>query len=346
MAKIKVLIVDDSAIVRGRLAKEINNDPDLEVVGHAPDPFIARDKIVSLKPDVITLDMQMPRMDGLTFLKKLMSHHPLPVIVISSYTAEGQQLTLDALEVGAIEVLEKPAFSSGEMETFGVELCDKIKAAAKSRVRPKRQITAKASQIKQTPITFRGSANSLIALGASTGGTEALLHILKQMPANCPPILIVQHMPKGFTQAFATRLNSQCEIEILEGENNMKVKQGRAIIAPGDKHMLLKHNANERVVQLKDGPPVCRHKPSVEVLFNSVAQIKGNRVAAALLTGMGRDGANGLLNLKNAGANTIAQDENSCVVFGMPKEAIVLGAANQVVSLDKIAGTLLRFLQS
>lgn len=336
--KIKVLVVDDSALVRQKLAETLESDPDITVVGHAPDPYVARDKIVKLTPDVITLDMEMPKMDGLTFLKKLMKHHPIPVVVVSSHTQEGCRLSFQALEVGAVEVIGKPENTSSS-STFGMQLIDKVKAASKVRIAKVK--TAPHEPAKPKLGRLNKSSNKIIAMGASTGGTEALKEVLMKMPADCPPIVIVQHMPKGFTYAFATRLNSLCEITVEEGEDGMHLEKGKAIIAPGDQHMLVKHSNSGYFVQLKIGPMVCRHMPSVEVLFNSLAKIAGKNTIGVLMTGMGRDGAEGLLNLRNSGANTIAQNEASSVVFGMPKEAIEIGAAEKVVSLDKIAMSIL-----
>ncbi len=336
---VKVLVVDDSAVVRQRLGDALSADPDIDVVGFAPDPYIARDKLIRLQPDVMTLDLEMPRMDGLTFLQKLMQHHPIPVVVVSSFTKQGAQHSLRALEIGAVDVMSKPAFTSGDSEaiaSFGLQLCDKVKAASHVR-RP----TPRAAAPEPGVRTLARPTSTLVAIGASTGGTEALTTILRAMPDNAPPILIVQHMPKGFTAAFAKRLNELCRIEVLEGENGMEVRTGRAVVAPGDYHMLLRGAVPKRSVQVKSGPLVCRHRPSVEVLFDSVARAAGRNAVGVLLTGMGRDGADGLLRMKEAGAKTIAQDEQSSIVFGMPKEAIQLGAAMHVVSLDSICDRIL-----
>jgi two-component system chemotaxis response regulator CheB len=290
--------------------------------------------------------MEMPRMDGLTFLKKLMQHYPVPIVVISSHTSEGCRLTLEALENGAIDVIEKPVLTGvgpQAMQSFTMRLCDTVKAASKVRMKAKKEIVERPQQKGVTTVMPRVKTpeKNIIAIGASTGGTDAIKEVLRKMPPDCPPIMIVQHMPEGFTKAFANRLNNACRIEVLEGEENMKVIPGRAIIAPGDKHMLLHHVPGASYVRLKDGPLVCRHKPSVEVLFNSVAKAKITNRIGVILTGMGRDGAEGLLNLKNSGGKTVAQSEDGCVVFGMPKEAIDLGAAERVIILQRITSVAL-----
>lgn len=332
---IKVLVVDDSAIVRKIFNEELSKESDIEVVGTAPDPYIARDKIVQLKPDVITLDIEMPRMDGLTFLKKLMKYYPLPVIIVSSLTPKGSAMAVEAIEDGAVEVLAKPggSYSVGDM---CIQLKDKIRAA--SRVNMNR---------KQTPVTppkigtivksLTETTQKVIAIGASTGGTEALKEVLINIPLNAPGIVIVQHMPANFTTAFAERLNKICQIEVKEARDGDSVLNGRALIAPGNFHMLLRRSGAKYYVTIKDGPFVHHQRPAVDVLFNSVAQYVGNNAIGVILTGMGADGAKGLSVMKGAGARTIAQDEASCVVFGMPKEAIKLGAADKIVSLERIS---------
>ena len=331
---IKVLIVDDSAIVRKIFTEELSKAPDITVVGSAPDPYVARDKILELKPDVITLDIEMPRMDGITFLKKLMAHHPLPIIIVSSLTPKGSTMALEALDSGAVEVLAKPggSFSVGEM---GAQLADKIRAASKARVM-KRQ-----SDTTSCTATMRGGAitqttNKVIAIGSSTGGTEALKAILTQLPPNSPGIVIAQHMPANFTKAFADRLNGLCRIRIKEGEDNDSVVPGTCLIAPGNYHMLLRRSGARYYVEVKTGPMVHHQRPAVDVLFNSVAKYAGANAVGVVLTGMGADGADGIKTMKGAGAKTIAQDEASCVVFGMPKEAIKTGCVDKVLSLRNI----------
>jgi two-component system chemotaxis response regulator CheB len=337
-SKIRVLVIDDSAIVRKILTDAISAESDLEVVGTAPDPYIARDKILALKPDVLTLDIEMPRMDGLTFLKKLMLHHPLPVVVISSLGGASCQTSLDALRFGAVEVLAKPGgpYSVGELRT---NLASRIRAAAVARLKGSRPSAAPPAA--PPPISGNFSSGAVIAIGASTGGTEALHELLTRMPANSPGMLITQHIPPVFSLAFANRLNQACAFEVKEAVDGDSVFQGRALVAPGDHHMLLRKSAGGFKVQIKDGPQVCYQRPSVDVLFSSVAEAAGKHAVGVILTGMGSDGANGLLRMKRSGAYTIAQDEASCVVFGMPKEAIRLGAADCVLPLSQIPEAIL-----
>ncbi|MCD6569262.1 MAG: chemotaxis response regulator protein-glutamate methylesterase [Deltaproteobacteria bacterium] len=339
MKKIRVLIVDDSAVVRQILAKELSRDSELEIVGTAPDPYIARDKIVNLKPDVITLDIEMPRMDGITFLKKIMHYSPIPAVIVSSLTPKGGALALEALDAGAVDVVCKPgqAYTVGDLS---VELTDKIKAA--SRVRLKKKDIESANSIKApSRLAMTRTTNKIVAIGASTGGTVALTSVLTVLPATAPGMVIVQHMPAGFTKSFADRLNEICAIEVKEAQDKDTVVPGRALIAPGNKHMILRRSGAVYYVQIKDGPRVCRQRPSVEVLFNSVAKYAGANTVGVILTGMGSDGAEGLLAMKQSGAVTIAQDEESCVVFGMPKEAIKLGGVDHVVGLGSIPGAIL-----
>jgi two-component system, chemotaxis family, protein-glutamate methylesterase/glutaminase len=335
---IRVLVVDDSAVVRQILSAELARDPEIEVVGTAPDPYVARDKIVFLKPDVLTLDIEMPRMDGLTFLKKLMRHYPLPVIVVSSLTPRGGELALEALDSGALEVLCKPgaSYTVGDMS---VELIDKIKAAAAADMSRRRFQAPEIPQIAAGALTR--TTNKVVAIGASTGGTQALQAILTRLPANSPGIIIVQHMPEHFTHSFAERLNQLSAIEVREAQDGDSVVPGKALIAPGNKHMLLRRSGARYFVQVKDGPLVCRHRPSVEVLFNSVARIAGRNAIGVMLTGMGGDGSNAMLEMKRTGAVNIAQNEESCVVFGMPKEAIKLGAVDHIEPLNRIADKIL-----
>jgi len=336
--KIRVLIVDDSAIVRKMLAEALAAEPDLEVVGTAPDPYVARDKILNLRPDVLTLDIEMPRMDGLTFLKKLMRFHPLPVIVISSLAHSSSQSALEALQCGAVEVLAKPGgpYSVGELKQ---DLPHKVRAAAQARVgRPKPQAAAAPPA---APLVFAGASSStVIAIGASTGGTEAIREVLTGLPANMPGIVIVQHIPPVFSLAFAKRLNGLCKLRVKEAADGDRVTAGLALVAPGNFHMTLRRAGGEYRVEIRDGLRVCYQRPSVDVLFDSVAQAAKGDAIGAILTGMGADGAQGLLNMKRAGARTIAQDEASSVVFGMPREAIRLGAVDRVLPLDKVAAEL------
>ena len=337
---IKVLIIDDSAMVRKIFAEELSKDPQIEVVGTAPDPFVGRDKIVQLKPDVITLDIEMPRMDGLTFLSKLMKHHPMPVVVVSSLARDGGEVALKALELGALEVLAKPG-ASYSVKDMSEPLIAKIKAVA--RVNPLKRVTGEATAPSKTVnyATFK-TTQQLIAIGASTGGTEAIKEILTRLPANMPPILIVQHMPQHFTKAFANRLNQLCALEVKEAEPDELLTTGKVLIAPGNKHMVLKRSGTSYYVEIKDGPLVFHQRPSVEVLFSSVAKYAGQNAVGVILTGMGKDGASGLLEMKQAGAFTIAQDEASSVVYGMPKEAVALGAVMVTLPLLQIPQFLIK----
>lgn len=338
---IRVLVVDDSAIVRKVFTEELTKEKGIEVIGTAPDPYVARDKIVMLKPDVVTLDIEMPRMDGITFLKKLMRYYPLPVIIVSSLTTKGSQLALEALSIGALEVVSKPSasYSVGDMS---VQLADKIRAVAKVRVAA---MTGSAKGLGSQPGQKIGShalaetTHKIIAIGASTGGTEALKAVLTRLPATTPGILIVQHMPAKFTTSFAQRLNDLCEMTVKEAADGDTVTKGLALIAPGNYHMLLKRSGARYYVAVKQGPLVHHQRPSADVLFQSVADYAGANALGIILTGMGADGAEGLLKMRSAGAKTIAQDEKSCVVFGMPKEAIKLGGVDKVVPLDEIAQT-------
>jgi len=314
------------------------------VVGVAPDPFVARDKIINLQPDVITLDVEMPRMDGISFLQKLMEHYPLPVIMVSSLTQAGCETTLKALEVGALDFVAKPSLDVSHTLNDVIDvLAEKIKASAKVKVQ-KRLLRETNTKRIQTSSALIKTTHKLVAIGASTGGTEALKDVLMQMPPNAPGILVVQHMPKLFTKAFAERLNSVCAIKVSEAEDGKSIVPGIALIAPGDYHMELRRSGARYYVKTNQNPLVCRHRPSVEVLFNSVAVSAGANAIGVIMTGMGNDGAQGLLKMKESGAKTIAQDEESCVVFGMPKEAIKLGAASKVVSLNEIPSTILSLL--
>lgn len=342
--KIKVLIVDDSAIVRKIFSEDLSKETDLEVVGSAPDPFVARDKILRLKPDVVLLDIEMPRMDGLTFLKKLMHFYPLPVIIVSSLTPKGSGMALEAMEYGAVEVLSKPGgpYSVGDMS---LQLKEKIRAAARVRMNRVRNKDLDSSSVPVTKI-LRETTQKLIAIGASTGGTEALKEVLIRLPSNSPGALIVQHMPAQFTKAFAERLNGLCQVEVKEAKDGDSILNGQALIAPGNFHMVLKRSGARYYVSIKDGPMVHHQRPAVDVLFNSVAQYAGANAIGVIMTGMGSDGAQGLLKMKGTGARTIAQDEESCVVFGMPKEAIKLGAVDRVVPLERIPDEIVQMINA
>ncbi|MBF0530149.1 MAG: chemotaxis response regulator protein-glutamate methylesterase [Deltaproteobacteria bacterium] len=340
---IKVLIIDDSAIVRKIFTEELSKEPDIQVVGSAPDPFVARDKILQLHPDVLTLDIEMPRMDGLTFLKKLMKHFPIPVIVVSSLTPKGSKLALEAMDSGAIEVIAKPggSYSVGEM---GTQLAEKIRAAAKARPLRRNVDDAPTPSATLSTRALAETTNKLVAIGASTGGTEALREVLTRIPPNSPGILVVQHMPANFTKAFAERLNGLCQINVREAKDNDSALPGTCLIAPGNYHMLMRRSGARYYVQIKTGPMVHHQRPAVDVLFKSVAQYAGANAIGVIMTGMGADGADGIAQMKSAGAKTIAQDEASCVVFGMPKEAIKTGGVDRVVSLKNIPQAILDML--
>lgn len=341
---VRVLIVDDSAMVRQILERELARDPMIEIVGAAPDPYVARDKIVELKPDVLTLDIEMPRMDGLTFLRKLMQHYPLPVIVVSSLTEAGGEMALEAMECGAVDVVCKPgaAYTIGDLS---VELIDKIKAAARVIVSKRVPQTLRGAAAS-TRLSLTKTTNKIVAIGASTGGTEALTSLLTALPANSPGIVIVQHMPANFTKSFADRLDQLCAMRVKEAETNDSVEPGRCLIAPGNYHMVLRRSGARYYVEIKSGPLVGRHRPAVNVLFKSVAQYAGRNAVGVILTGMGRDGADGMKLMHEHGAATIAQDEASCVVFGMPKEAIATGGVDHVLPLSGIPASILRYAQA
>lgn len=341
MSGIRVLIVDDSAIVRKIFTEELSRYPDIEVVGTAPDPFVARDKIIQLKPDVVTLDIEMPRMDGITFLKKLMQYYPLPVIIVSSLTTKGGKLTLEALEIGAVEVIAKPG-SSYTVGDLSEQLAEKIRAA--SRVKIARNEKGAPPQAKEgEPVrALAQTSQKIVAIGASTGGTEALKTVLTKLPPNSPGILVVQHMPANFTTAFADRLNSLCQISVREAKDGDSIAPGTALVAPGNFHMILRRSGARYYVDIKNGPMVHHQRPAADILFKSTARYAGANAIGVILTGMGADGASGLLEMKQAGASTIAQDERTCVVFGMPKEAIKLGAVDRVLPIDLIASEIIR----
>lgn len=342
---IRVLIVDDSAVVRKVFSNELSRERGIKVIGTAPDPYVARDKIVKLKPDVITLDIEMPRMDGITFLKKLMKYYPLPIIIVSSLTQKGGKMALEALASGALEVISKPsaAYSVGDMS---VQLADKIRAVARVNVKERLNSVHGSDPVKPATLSraLTTSTNKIIAIGASTGGTEAIKTVLTGMPHSSPGIVIVQHMPANFTTSFAERLDSLSQITVKEANDGDSVVNGHALLAPGNFHMLLKRSGARYYVQVKKGPLVHHQRPAADVLFRSVANYAGANAVGIILTGMGSDGAAGLLEMKQAGARTVAQDEKSCVVFGMPKEAIKLGAAEKVVSLGDITKTALKMI--
>ena len=341
--RIRVLVVDDSAIVRKVLSEALAQEPDIEVVGTAPDPYVARDKILALSPDVLTLDIEMPRMDGLTFLKKVMQHHPLPVIVISSLGQASSRAANEALANGAVEVMCKPGgpYSVGELTRT---LAEKVRAAAAARIRTVvRSGNGVCAALPAAPAAHPGSfrQSTVIAIGASTGGTEAIAAVLKELPPAVPGIVITQHIPAGFSAAFANRLNQICQIEVKEAVDGDRVQPGRALVAPGNFHMFLRRAPQGYTVAVKTGPRVCYQRPSVDVLFTSVAEVAKSDAVGVILTGMGSDGADGLLKMKTAGAYTIAQDEATCVVFGMPREAIRNGSIQLVAPLSKVAAAIL-----
>jgi two-component system, chemotaxis family, protein-glutamate methylesterase/glutaminase len=350
-AKIRVLVVDDSAVVRQTLTKILGSDPEIEVMGSAGDPYAAAEKIRGQAPDVITLDIEMPRMDGLTFLKRLMAQHPIPVVICSSLAEEGTESALAALEYGAVEIVTKPRLGVRQfLEESRVAICQAVKAAAAARLRPRRdmhsvepKLTADAVLAPAAMGAMAKTTEKVVMIGASTGGTEALKALLEALPADTPGIVIVQHMPELFTRAFAMRLNGLCAITVKEAESGDTVLRGRALIAPGNHHLLLQRSGARYYVEMKEGPLVCRHRPSVDVLFRSAARYAGPNAVGVILTGMGDDGARGMLEMKQAGAFNIAQDEASCVVFGMPKDAIKLNGVDRVMPLDSIAGAILTY---
>jgi two-component system chemotaxis response regulator CheB len=335
---IRVLVVDDSAVVRKIITSELSKFEDIEVVGSAVDPYAAREKIAKLRPDVITLDIEMPRMDGLSFLEKLMEHFPLPVIIVSSLAPKNSENAIRALSLGAIDVVGKPG-SQFSAPDVGGELVRAIRVAARAHVSVKKA----APERRETGITINRleTTHTIIAIGASTGGTGALEEVLTDFPANSPGTVIVQHMPAGFTAAFAKRLNQICKIEVREATPGAAVVPGLALVAAGNHHMLLQRSGASYSVVVKNGPAVHFQRPSVDVLFRSVAENAGSNAVGVILTGMGADGAQGLMEMHDSGARTIAQDEESCVVFGMPREAIKLGAADQILPLNRITQSIL-----
>ncbi|MBF6988363.1 MULTISPECIES: protein-glutamate methylesterase/protein-glutamine glutaminase [Cupriavidus] len=333
-AKIKVLCVDDSALIRSLMTEIINSQPDMEVVGTAPDPLVARDLIKRLNPDVLTLDVEMPRMDGLDFLERLMRLRPMPVLMVSSLTERGSEITMRALELGAVDFVTKPKLGirDGLIE-YTDTIADKLRAASRARVRAAAQPAAGVAApapILRSPLL---STEKLIILGASTGGTEAIKEFLMPLPPDSPAVMIVQHMPAGFTRSFAQRLDGLCRVTVKEAEHGERVLPGHAYIAPGDSHLRLARSGANYVAHLSQEAPVNRHRPSVDVLFDSAAEHGGKNVIGVILTGMGKDGARGMLRMREAGAYNLAQDEHTCIVFGMPKEAIATGGVHEIVPL-------------
>ncbi len=349
--KISVLIVDDSALVRDALSEIISSDPDIEVMATASDPFIAAAKMKTRVPDVITLDVEMPRMDGITFLRKIMTQHPLPVVICSTLAGPGTKTAMKALEYGAVEIIQKPSLGTRRfIEESRIRITDSIKAAALSKPRkgvPYRKVSPKltADAILKKPSSNRAmleTTDRVVAVGASTGGTEALRILFESLPLDSPGLVVVQHMPENFTKAFAKRLNGLCRVNIKEARNNDTVLPGQVLIAPGNEHMLLKRSGARYYVEIRSGPLVSRHRPSVDVLFRSAARYAGKNGVGVIMTGMGDDGARGMLEMKEAGSYTIAQDEQSSVVFGMPKEAIRKNAVKKVLPLELIAREVLQ----
>ena len=347
--KIKVVIVDDSALIRSILKEIISDQDDMEVVGVAPDPIAARELIKQTNPDVLTLDVEMPKMDGLDFLEKLMRLRPMPVVMVSSLTERGSEITLRALELGAVDFVTKPKISiqSGMLD-YAEMITEKVRSASKARIKPRRLQSADSSAQALAPLpALRNplvSSEKLIIVGASTGGTEAIKEFLVQMPSDCPGILIAQHMPEGFTRSFAQRLDGLCKISVKESAGDERILPGHAYIAPGHSHLTLKRSGANYVTELDKGPAVNRHRPSVDVLFNSAAQHAGKNAIGVILTGMGKDGAQGMMAMRNSGAYNFAQDEASCVVFGMPKEAILIGATHEVGNITALPTMVLGHL--
>ncbi|CAB1059680.1 Chemotaxis response regulator protein-glutamate methylesterase CheB (EC [Olavius sp. associated proteobacterium Delta 1] len=341
---IKVLIVDDSAVIRKVMTDELSRYDDIEIVGTAVDPYVARDKIVELQPDVITLDLEMPRMDGLSFLAKLMKHYPMPVVVLSSLTPKNSELALKALDLGALEVLCKPG-AAYSTKNISHHLVLAIRSAAVAKINHNSVAPRVAVEAVATKNLLVNTTHKVIAIGASTGGTKAIEAVLAEMPATAPGTVIVQHMPEHFTKSFAKRLNDICPMQVREAQNNDHVVPGVALIAPGNLHMVLTRNGGTYVVRVKNGPRVHYQRPSVDVLFQSVAKNAGRNAVGVMLTGMGADGAKGMLAMKECGAHTLAQDEATCVVYGMPKEAVKLGAVDDIVALPKIPGAIISVLE-
>ena len=363
--RIRVVVVDDSALVRSILKTVIDSQPDMVCIGAAVDPYMAREMIRELNPDVITLDVEMPRMDGLDFLEKIMRLRPMPVLMVSTLTERGAETTLRALELGAVDFVAKPRLGLAQgLQEMAVEITDKLRIAARARIARRPVATpAPASSapraagsgpsagaqplVKPVPVVFsRVSTEKIIAIGSSTGGTEALREVLSGLPADCPAVMVTQHMPPGFTKSFADRLNSICRMHVKEAEHAERVLPGHVYIAPGGRHLLVKRSGANYMVEISDAEPVNRHKPSVDVLFRSVAEQVGRNALGVMLTGMGRDGADAMRVMRDAGAYNISQDEASCVVYGMPREAVAAGAVNEVLPLSKIGPQLLAQLRA
>ena len=358
IAKIRVMIVDDSAVVRRAIREALEREPDIEVIGTAADPLFALGRMATQWPDVITLDIEMPRMDGITFLRKIMSEHPTPVVICSSLAEAGAETTMDALAAGAVSIITKPKTGVNQfLLDASNDIVSAVRAAARSNMRnlrvsaasrravppPKLSADAVLAARAAASTAMSKTTESIVAIGTSTGGTQALESVLTSLPAVCPGIAIVQHMPEKFTAMFAERLNSICQLEVREARDGDRVIPGLALIAPGGRHMMLRRSGAQYIVEVTDGPLVNRHKPSVDVLFRSVAQVAGRNALGIIMTGMGDDGAHGLYEMHKAGAKTVAQDEASCVVFGMPKEAIKLGGVDKIVPLDLVAREILAF---
>ncbi|MBK9446466.1 MAG: chemotaxis response regulator protein-glutamate methylesterase [Betaproteobacteria bacterium] len=341
--KTRVLVVDDSTAMRRLLTDLINAAPDLEVVGSAPDALVAREMIKSLNPDVVTLDVQMPRMDGLEFLDRLMRLRPTRVVMVSAFTATGSETTLRALELGAIDFIGKPrADSAASMGDYAEELTEKLRAAAVARLHRSPVASQVPARIPAPPLAIRSNGDGkIILIGASTGGTEAIKDVLLGFPADCPPTLIVQHMPESFTASFAKRLDALCAPRVIEAQGGEPLERGVVYIAPGHSHLQIRRQGVGYFTELLSTAPVNRHRPSVDVLFDSAAQLLGHKAFGVILTGMGKDGAHGLLRMRQAGAHTFGQDEASCVVYGMPREAALVGAVEEVVSLENMSGRVL-----
>ena len=340
----RVLIVDDSALVRKLLAEELDKQKDIEVVGTAINPYVAREKIVKLKPDVLTLDLEMPRMDGLSFLSKLMKHHPMPVVVVSSLTPENSENALTALRLGAVDVICKPG-SAYSTQNISKEIVKAVRAASVAKFDhdftiPEKKVSARDRSKQKPKVQLNRTTKKIIAVGASTGGTKALEAVLTALPANLPGMVIVQHMPPVFTKSFAERLNSVCRVNVKEAEDRDLIRPGEVLIAPGNYHMLVEKRGAKYYTKIKQGPPVHHHRPSVDVLFNSVAKAAGVNATGVIMTGMGADGAKGLLAMKEKGAYTIAQDEATSVVYGMPKVASEMDAVSEVLALSEIADSI------